>query len=60
LTKALKSKVKKLLKENCSKRKNSKWYVKIDMPKNKKNLKTPILNIFKSTSFSISSLDEIA
>lgn len=60
LIKALKSKVKKLLNENCSKRKNNKWYVKIDIPKNNKNLKTPILNKFKSTSFSISSLEEIA
>ena len=60
LIKALKSKVKKLLNENCSKRKNNKWYVKIDIPKNNKNLKTPILNKFKSTSFSISSFEEIA
>ena len=57
---ALKSNVKKLWKENCSKIKNSKWYVKIDILKNNKNLKTPRLNIFKSTSFSMSSLDEIA
>ena len=60
LIKALKSNIKKLWKENCSKIKNSKWYVKIDILKNNKNLKTPRLNIFKSTSFSMSSLDEIA
>ena len=38
LIKALKIKIKKLLKENCSKIKNSKWYEKIDIPKNNKNL----------------------
>jgi hypothetical protein len=35
------------------------WYEKIEIPKNNKYLTRPIVNILSSTSFSISSLDEI-
>jgi hypothetical protein len=59
LINALKNNIGKLLKENCSIIKKIRWYEKIEIPKNNKYLTRPIVNILSSTSFSISSLDEI-
>jgi hypothetical protein len=59
LINALKNNIGKLLNENCSIIKKIRWYEKIEIPKNNKYLTRPIVNILSSTSFSISSLDEI-
>jgi hypothetical protein len=59
LINALKNNIGKLLNENCSKRKNIRWYKKIEIPKNNKYLTSPMVNILSSTSFSMSSLEDI-
>ena len=56
---ALKNNIGKLLNENCSIIKKIRWYEKIEIPKNNKYLTRPIVNILSSTSFSISSLEDI-
>jgi hypothetical protein len=59
LINALKNNIGKLLNENCSRRKNIRWYKKIEIPKNKKYLTSPMVNILSSTSFSMSSLEDM-
>ena len=59
IIKYIKNNIGKLLNENCSKRKKIRWYEKIEIPKNNKYLTSPMVNILNSTSFSMSSLEDI-
>jgi hypothetical protein len=59
LINARKNNIGKLLNENCSKRKKSVWYKNIEIPKNNIYLTSPMVKILSSTSFSMSSLEDI-
>ena len=58
-TKDLSKRIKKLLKENCSKRKKIKWWKNIESPKNIIYLPNPKVKILSSKPVSKSSLEEI-